>query len=121
TWAQAIAPYIEKHLPNDVNVIVQHMEGAGSAVAANYIHRAEPDGYTIGIYNYGGLAATQFTRDDAEYALEEVTWLSRLSEDPAVASVSAESDFESVSDFQELDTLTVATEGYSANATIVAA
>ena len=33
-WALVLAPFIEKHLPRKVNVVVRHMDGAGNVVAA---------------------------------------------------------------------------------------
>tara|TARA_R100000687_G_C6415509_1_gene148434 strand:+ start:321 stop:650 length:330 start_codon:yes stop_codon:yes gene_type:complete len=57
SWAQALAPVLEKQLGGDVNVLVRHMPGAGGVVAANHVYRARPDGYTIGIFTLGGLAA----------------------------------------------------------------
>lgn len=94
-WALAIAPFIEKHLPKKVNVVVRHMPGAGNVTAANYLHKANPDGYTIGIYNMVGLAATQLGRKVA-YDLGEVTWLARLSVDNGVALVNANGPYSSI-------------------------
>ncbi len=99
-WAQAIAPFIEKHLPNKVNVVVRNMDGAGNVVAANYLHKAKPDGYTIGIYNMVGLAATQLARK-VEYDLNKVTWLARISVDNGVALVNAKGPYNSILDFKK--------------------
>lgn len=119
-WAQAIAPFIKKHLPKQVNVVVRHMEGAGSAIAANYMQKAKPDGYTIGIYNLGGLAGTQLARK-VNYELSKVTWLARLSLDPAIATVSAKSPYKSMQDFTSKDNVKVSTKGLAANATLTGA
>jgi tripartite-type tricarboxylate transporter receptor subunit TctC len=119
-WAQAIAPFIEKHLPNKVNVLVRHMEGAGSAIAANHLQKAKPDGYTIGIYNLGGLAGTQLARE-VEYDLQAVTWLARLSLDPAIATVSSKSPFNTIQDLKNKEKVIMSTKGLAANATITGA
>ena len=119
-WAQAVAPFIEEHLPNDVNVRVRHMPGAGSVVKTNYMFRQQPDGYTIGIVNLGGLAAAQ-AAEDVDFDLTEMTWLGRLSLDPSIMSVRADSDIHSVEDFMELDNVRVSTQGMTANSTITAA
>ncbi|GAB7388970.1 tripartite tricarboxylate transporter substrate binding protein [Bacillaceae bacterium] len=119
-WAQAIAPFIEKHLPNKVSVLVRHMPGAGSVTAANYVQKAKPDGYTIGIYNLGGLAATQIARD-VDYDLAKVTWLARLSLDPTIATVNAKSSYKSIQDFKGKDKVIMSTKGLAANATITGA
>jgi len=119
-WAQAVAPFIEKHLPNSVNVRVRHMPGAGSIVKTNYMARQRPDGYTIAIYNLGGLAAAQ-AADEADFDLTKKTWLGRLSLDPTIMSVRADSDIRSIEDFMARDNIRVSTQGMTANSTITAA
>lgn len=121
-WAQAIAPFIEKHLPNKTNVIVRHMDGAGSAIAANYLQKAKPDGYTIGIYNVAGLAATQLARK-VPYDLSKVTWLGRVSYDDTVAVVSGKGPYKSIQDFkkQSKPEYIVSTKGLAATNTITGA
>lgn len=122
-WAQAIAPFIEKHLAGSkANVVVRHMEGAGSAVAASYLQKAKPDGYTIGIYNVAGLAATQLARK-VTYDLSKVTWLARVSYDDYIALVNAKSPYKSIADFkkQEKPEYLMATAGLAATATITGA
>ena len=101
-WALALAPFIEKHLPNKVNVVVRNMDGAGNVVAANYLQKAKPDGYTIGIYNMVGLAATQLARK-VQYDLNKVTWLARVSVDNGVALVNAKGPHSSILDFKKQD------------------
>jgi len=121
-WAQAIAPFIEKHLPNKVNVVVRHMDGAGSAVAANYLQKAKPDGYTIGIYNVAGLAAAQLARK-VNYDLSKVTWLARVSYDDYVALVNPKGPYKTMTDFkkQEKPEYIFATAGLAATATVTGA
>lgn len=121
-WAQAIAPFIEKHLPNKVNVLVRHMDGAGSVIAANFLQKARPDGYTIGLYNVAGLAATQLARK-VEYDLSKVTWLARLSFDDTVALVAAKGPYTGIEDFkkQTKPEYVISTKGLAATNTITGA
>lgn len=113
-WALAIAPFIEKHLPNKVNVVVRHMPGASSVIATNYLQRAKPDGYTIGIYEMAGLAVTQLARD-VHYDLRRVTWLASIAVDNRVAVVSAKAPYKSILDFkkQEKSEFLMSTRGLS--------
>lgn len=45
--ARTIARHLMRFIPAQPSVVVQNMEGAAGAVAANYINRAAPDGLTI--------------------------------------------------------------------------
>src|SRR5713226_4402794 len=99
-WALAIAPFIKKHLPNKVNVVVRHMPGASSVIATNYLHKAKPDGYTIGIYEMAGLAVTQLARP-VQYDLRQVTWLAGIAVDNRIALVSAKGPYKSILDFKK--------------------
>jgi len=98
------------------------MDGAGNVTAANYLQKAKPDGYTIGIYNMVGLAATQLARK-VEYDLGKVTWLARISVDNGVALVNAKSPYNSIFDFkkQEKPQYIVSIRGYSDIYTLSAA
>lgn len=120
--AQAIGPFIEKHLPNKVNVVVRNMDGAGNVVAANYLHKAKPDGYTIGLYNVVGLALNQVSRK-TPYDLDQTTWLARIGVDNVVALVNAKGPYNSILDFkkQTKPQYIVAIRGITDNNTVAAA
>ncbi len=122
-WAQAIAPFIEKHLPNKVNVVVRNMDGAGNIVAANYLHKAKPDGYTIGLYNMVGLAINQAASRKTQYDLNQTTWLARISYDDSVALVSAKGPYNSIQDFkkQSKPQYIVSTRGFADNNFLIGA
>jgi tripartite-type tricarboxylate transporter receptor subunit TctC len=45
--ARTIARHLVRFIPGQPAMIVQNMEGAAGAVAANYINRAAPDGLTV--------------------------------------------------------------------------
>ena len=120
--AQAIAPFIEKHLPNKVNVVVRNMDGASNVIAANYIQKAKPDGYTIGLYNVAGLALGQVGRK-TQYDLAQVTWLGRLGVDNVLAMVSAKGPYNNILDFkkQTKPQYIVSIRGITDNNTVAAA
>lgn len=121
-WAQALKPFIEKYLPHKVNIIVKNIEGAGGVIAANSVHKAKPDGYTIGIYNMIGLAGTQAARK-VEYDLNNVTWLARVATDNTIVTVSKKSSYNSIADFkkQEKPAYVMSTKGLAGNSTITGA
>jgi tripartite-type tricarboxylate transporter receptor subunit TctC len=119
-YAQGLAPFIKKYLPNNINVVVRHMPGAGSVTATNYIHAAKPDGYTIGIYNVNGLAPTQLSQE-VSYDLRDVEWLAGIDVGNNVLLVKADGAYNSVEDFPKDKKFIVATKGLQSQDTIAGA
>ena len=58
-YVRAIAPVMEKYLPNKVNIVPLNVPAGGGAKGVNQLYRARPDGYTIGILNIPGLFILQ--------------------------------------------------------------
>ena len=54
-YTRAVARHMGKHIPGNPTLIVENMTGAGTFIAAKYVHSsAKPDGLSIGMFN-GGL------------------------------------------------------------------
>ncbi|MGH7931290.1 MAG: Bug family tripartite tricarboxylate transporter substrate binding protein [Candidatus Binatia bacterium] len=54
-YTRAIARHMGKHIPGNPTLVVENMTGAGTFIAAKYVHSsAKPDGLSIGMFN-GGL------------------------------------------------------------------
>jgi tripartite-type tricarboxylate transporter receptor subunit TctC len=52
TYVRTIARHIGKHIPGNPDTTVENMEGAGSLIAANYVHKqANRDGLTVVNFN----------------------------------------------------------------------
>lgn len=120
-WALALAPALEKHLPKKASVVVRHMPGAGSVTAAAFVQKAKPDGYTIGIYDFAGLAGNQLSRE-VQYDLSKVTWLGQVANDNHVVWVSSKGPYKSIEDIKKAGkTLILSTRGLGGNDTINAA
>lgn len=101
-FARTLAPYLQEYLPNDTNVMVENLTGAGGVRAANTLYTAPPDGYTIGITNTIGLAASQVS-GQSEFDITEFTWIGRLVAEPQILYVGADSEFQSVENLQSAD------------------
>jgi len=57
TWARFNAPFLQKHLPGNPEVVVVNEPGGGSTRGANlFTQRAQPDGLTV----LGTSGSTQF-------------------------------------------------------------
>lgn len=73
-WARLFAPFWQKHLPGNPNVVVRNVPGGGSTIGTNqFQERAEPDGLTI----LGTSGSTQFPYllDDPRVEYEYRDWI----------------------------------------------
>ncbi len=77
-------------------VVPENISGAGGARGGQSVHRADPDGYTIGIYNIPGLTVNEVTGRDQGFALDEVTWIANLAVARYALAVQADSEVNSV-------------------------
>ena len=101
TYVRAIAPVMEKYLPNKVNVIPKNVPGAGGRKGANYLFRAKPDGYTISIFNFPGIALSQI-KGKLKFDLKKVTWLAQIATDKYGIAVKGNSQLNSMNDMKKL-------------------
>jgi tripartite-type tricarboxylate transporter receptor subunit TctC len=99
-YVRAIAPAMEKYLPNKVNVVPLNVPAGGGAKGVSQLYRARPDGYTIGILNIPGLFILQ--ERGGGYDLNRFTWLAGLGKDPYGLAVAWNSPIKSVADLQAL-------------------
>jgi tripartite-type tricarboxylate transporter receptor subunit TctC len=100
TYVRLIAPFLEKHLPNKVNIIVKNVPGAGGRKGLTEVYRAKPDGHTIVIVNVPGAMVPPLVGEPVQYDLEKITWLTRLSTDAYLLTVSAKSPIKSFAEFK---------------------
>ena len=99
-YVRAIAPAMEKYLPNKVNVVPLNVPAGGGAKGVSQLYRARPDGYTIGIMNIPGLFILQ--ERGGGYDLNKFTWLAGLGKDAYGLAVAFNSPIKSVADLQAL-------------------
>jgi tripartite-type tricarboxylate transporter receptor subunit TctC len=99
-YVRAIAPAMEKYLPNKVNVVPLNVPAGGGAKGVSQLYRARPDGYTVGILNIPGLFILQAR--GGGYDLNKFTWLAGLGRDPYALAVPWNSQIKSVADLQAL-------------------
>jgi tripartite-type tricarboxylate transporter receptor subunit TctC len=99
-YVRAIAPAMEKYLPNKVNIFPLNIPAGGGAKGVNQLYRARPDGYTIGILNIPGLFVLQAR--GGGYDLNKFTWVAGLGRDPYGLAVPWSSPVKSIADLQAL-------------------
>lgn len=110
TYSRGLAEYMPKHLPNDVNIVVQNAPGAGGRQGATQIYRADSDGYTFGIFNIPGMVASQIVMEP-EYNLSKVSWIGRVARSVYMLTVPTSSEFKTIEDLQNADEVKFAVTG----------
>ena len=93
---RAFAPALEKIL--GAQVVPENIAGAGGAKGAQTVARAEPDGYTIGIYNIPGFTVTQVLGTDMGFDLSAVSWIANLATDRYAIAVKGDSQINTLAD-----------------------
>jgi tripartite-type tricarboxylate transporter receptor subunit TctC len=94
SYVRAVAPEMEKLLGTEV--VVENIPGAGGQRGASTVYRADPDGYTIGIWNVPGLTVPQLVGKSSGYDLTDVTWIGNLATSRYALAVQAGSKFDSL-------------------------
>jgi tripartite-type tricarboxylate transporter receptor subunit TctC len=96
-YARALAPYLEECL--DATVVVRNEPGAGGLVATNKTAAAGADEARFQIVNTVGLVSAQIAgAEGANFDLNDLNWLGRVSAPPNVIVVAEDSDIESFDD-----------------------
>lgn len=78
-------------------VAVVNKPGAGGAIGHKDIASARPDGYTIGMFSNGGIAA-QYNNPNAN-TIDELQPIAFFGDDPGAITARAETGFKTVQDF----------------------
>lgn len=76
TIVRQFAPAMEEAM--GTTVIPENISGAGGSRGGQAVHRSDPDGYTIGVYNIPGLTVNEITGRDQGFKLDEVTWIANI-------------------------------------------
>ncbi len=118
TAARLFAPYLRKYL--NKNVVVKNMPGAQWNTAINYVNKAKPDGYTIGILNLPGNLLNQVI-GKAPFDLTKIQWIGRIIEDPEVGALSPKSKFRTLNDLKKAPVVKIAIGNVLTNVALVGA
>mgnify|MGYP000938047074 CR=1 FL=1 len=75
-YTQYLAPFLEKHVPGNPNIIVQNMGGAGGTKAANFLYtRGLKDGTMIGILLSDTPLASRLRSTGVKYVANQFQFL----------------------------------------------
>jgi tripartite-type tricarboxylate transporter receptor subunit TctC len=100
TYVRKIAPMMEKHLPNKVNVLPKNVDGAGGRKALTDLSRAKPNGYSIAIFNMPGMLLDKIIGKKTRYDIEKFVWLSQLAVSPYTLAVNSKGPYQTIKALQ---------------------
>lgn len=100
TYARLMAPYLEKCL--GATVVVRNEPGAGGLLATSKTYVAAPDELRMLMANSVGVVSAQLGEAaGAQFDASKFSWLGRISAEPNVLVVGADSEFKSFEDIQD--------------------
>jgi len=112
TTVRVFAPFFAKHLGGGITVLPENIPGTGGRRGTATVYRAEPDGYTLGIFNLPGLVLPSVLGEKVDYELRELSWIGRVESQDYVLLVPASSAINSIQDLQAQEKITFVSIGY---------
>lgn len=98
-YSRQVVESAQQFLPDGVRITVSNVEGAGGAVGAETLRRAEPDGLTVGLIYDVGLAVSQTIDDEAELRLDEdFVWIAGITREAYTLFATADSGITSLAE-----------------------
>jgi tripartite-type tricarboxylate transporter receptor subunit TctC len=101
TQARILAPYLKKHIRNNVEVVVRNVTGAGGRVGSLEVMKSDPDGYTIGLLDTGSLAIVQVMGQMKDVDItKDLLWLGRTEAPGFMAIMPSNGSFAGVKEYK---------------------
>jgi len=92
TYSRVMARHMGKHIPGNPALLVENMTGAGTLIAAKYLHSsAKPDGLTFGIFNGGLILGRVLGMKGIDFDVRELQYLGVPVQDSTVCTLRKES------------------------------
>ena len=95
TYCRQLNDWVKNDLGWDKNIVFTNNEGGAGVIGWTAIANAEPDGYTIGIFNSPGML-NAISNPDITWNLDSYTIVKNLMDDPGVIFVPAGSEFTTI-------------------------
>lgn len=97
-------------------VVVENKPGAGSSIAADYVVKAVPDGYTVLIASPSSISINPALNPGLSYTAKDLKAVTKITTSPLVLAVSTKTDIKTVADLIKAakakpDALNYATSG----------
>jgi tripartite-type tricarboxylate transporter receptor subunit TctC len=92
TYSRVMARHLGKHIPGNPAIFVENMTGAGTLIAAKYLHSsAKPDGLTFGIFNGALILGRVLGMKGIDFDVRELEFLGVPVQDSTVCALRKES------------------------------
>ena len=115
---RAIAPYLQKYLPNSVNVVADNKTGGGGIVCSNYVFNYKPDGYTLMQAQMGTMLTQEMYSQEIAFKNNEFTWLGIYAFDKSVLVVRPDfpaNNWDELVEYSKNNVIRFATAGAGSN------
>ena len=97
TYSRVMARHMGKHIRGNPALIVENMTGAGTLIAAKFIHAsAKPDGLTFGIFNGGLILGRVLGMKGIDFDMRELQYIGVPVQDSTVCTLRKESGVSSI-------------------------
>src|SRR5678815_1272383 len=91
-YTRAMARHMGKHIPGNPTLVVENMTGAGTMIAAKYLHsNAKPDGLSFGIFNGALILSRALGNKSVDFDIKELEFLGVPVQDSTVCALRKES------------------------------
>ena len=91
-YTRAMARHMGKHIPGSPLLLVENMTGAGTLIAAKYLHSsAKPDGLAFGIFNGALILSGALGNKSVDFDMRELEYLGVPIQDSTVCALRKES------------------------------
>src|SRR5687768_12852258 len=91
-YTRAMARHMGKHIPGNPPLVVENMTGAGTFIAAKYLHSsAKPDGLSLGMFNGALILGRVLGMKGIDIDMRELEYLGVPVQDSTVCALRKES------------------------------
>lgn len=104
--SRALAEFMPKHLPNDVNIRPKNVTAAAGLKAATTIHQAKPTGYTVGMLAHIQTLLHQFN-NDVPWKTGEFSYFGAPSTSIYTTVTGTDTPYETIEDLRGADQIKV--------------
>ena len=116
-YARLVTQFIGQHIPGAPKVILQHMPGAGSNIAANYIYNSAPnDGTVLGLLVPTLPLEERLGLSTARFKTANFSWVGRLAPAPNITFMWHTSSVRTIADAFDRESTLGATGNIATNA-----